>query len=594
MPDIQQLITKNLAIWTGAITNKKTTGRGSNKKIELTGIKKLRELILELAVRGKLVPQDPNDEPASVLLEKIAIEKERLYQEKKIKKQKPLPKISEDEKLFILPLGWSIERFGKIADIERGGSPRPIKDYITNDTEGLNWIKIGDTVKGSKYIISTHEKIRKEGLFKTREVFPGDFLLTNSMSFGRPYITKINGCIHDGWLRIHPPEILQKDYLYNLLSSSYVMRFFIATATGAVVQNLNKDKVRLLPLPIPPLAEQHRIVAKVDELMALCDQLEQQTEQSISAHQTLVDTLLNALVNSEQDAMAFADSWKLIEQNFELLFTTEQSIDKLKQTILQLAVMGKLVPQDHSDEPASVLLEKITAEKERLVKEKKIKKQKPLPEISEDEKPFELPKGWLFCRVMDIAKLITSGSRDWAKYYSDNGAIFVTMGNLSRGSYQLRMNTIKYVNPPRNGEGSRTKLEENDLIISITGDVGNLGLIPNNFGDAYINQHTCLLRFMHSCQNRYFPELMRSPLAKLQFDAPQRGIKNSFRLGDVGKMIIPVPPEKEQHRIVKKVDNLLTLCDNLKSQLINKKTTQQNLATALVEQTLTNNSTITI
>ena len=241
-------------------------------------------------------------------------------------------------------------------------------------------------------------------------------------------------------------------------------------------------------------------------------------------------------------------------------------IKRLRELILELAVRGKLVPQDPNDEPATVLLERIATEKAQLVKEKQIKKQKTLPPIGEDEKQFALPVGWEWARVWDVAMIITSGSRDWAKHYSESGAIFVTMGNLSRGDYRLRLDKLRYVNPPEGGEGSRTRLTENDLLISITGDVGNLGLIPANFGDAYINQHTCLLRFMPQCQNRYFPELMRSPWAKFQFDAPQRGIKNSFRLGDVGEMVIPVPSINEQHRIVAKVDEMMALCDQLEQQ----------------------------
>lgn len=221
-------------------------------------------------------------------------------------------------------------------------------------------------------------------------------------------------------------------------------------------------------------------------------------------------------------------------------------LKKLRQQILQEAIEGKLTAdfraQNLDIESAGELLARIRAEKEKLIKEKKIKKQKPLPPIREEEIPFELPEGWVWCRIWDVAELITSGSRGWAKYYANNGAIFITMGNLSKEHYQLRMDKIRYVQPPKDGEGSRTKLKEKDLLISITGDVGNLGLVPKNFGEAYINQHTCLLRFMPESQNMYFPELMRSPLAEYQYKAPQRGVKNSFRLGDVGEMIIPIPP----------------------------------------------------
>ncbi|MFA7434577.1 MAG: restriction endonuclease subunit S [Gemmobacter sp.] len=237
------------------------------------GIAKLRELILTLAMQGKLVEQDPNDQPANELLKEIEAEKQRLTQEKKIKKPKILPPIKSEEVPYELPWGWEWVRFGDISTIERGGSPRPIKAFLTNDPDGINWIKISDTDQGGKYIASTKEKIRSEGLSKTRMVYPGDFLLTNSMSFGRPYITKIKGCIHDGWLRISPPDALAKDYLYQLLSSPLIKKMFEASAAGAVVLNLNSEKVRELPIPLPPIQEQHRIIAKIDQLMARCDEL---------------------------------------------------------------------------------------------------------------------------------------------------------------------------------------------------------------------------------------------------------------------------------------------------------------------------------
>lgn len=263
-------------------------------------------------------------------------------------------------------------------------------------------------------------------------------------------------------------------------------------------------------------------------------------------------------------------------------------LKKLRQQILQEAIEGKLTAdwrkQNPDVEPASELLKRIAAEKEQLVKDKKIKKQKSLLPISEEEKPFELPEGWEWCRIWDVAKIITSGSRDWAKYYSEDGAIFVTMGNLSKESYRLRMDKIRYVQPPKNSEGARTRLEENDLLISITGDVGNLGLIPSSFGEAYINQHTCVLRFMSECQNKYFPELMHSPLAQYQYDAPQRGIKNSFRLGDVGEMIIPLPPLPEQKAIVTKVEKLFILCDQLETQITQNQTHAEQLMQAVLKE----------
>lgn len=256
-------------------------------------IENLRQSIFQEAVEGKLVEQDPNDEPASELLKKIQVEKENLIKEGKRKKEKPLDPINIDDITFNIPNGWKVIKLGEISLIERGGSPRPIDDFITEDLDGLNWIKIGDTDKNGKYITSTKEKIKKEGLFKTRMVYPGDFLLTNSMSFGRPYITKIQGCIHDGWLRISPSNSLNKDYLYNLLSSSLIKKGFEDVVSGAVVQNLNSEKVKNTIILLPPLEEQKRIVVRVEQLMTLCDELEERIKQSKEINEELLESLLH-------------------------------------------------------------------------------------------------------------------------------------------------------------------------------------------------------------------------------------------------------------------------------------------------------------
>ena len=423
------------------------------------------------------------------------------------------------------------------------------------------------------------------------QVNSGDILITRAGPKNRVGIsclvheTRPKLMISDKIIRFHLIQAgLYERYISLCLNAGLTSRHIEESKSGMAESqmNISQDKLKAAPIPLCPVPEQKRIVAKVDELMALCDALEQEQESSIAAHALLVENLLAALTNAANQG-EFKQAWARVAAHFDTLFTTEQSVEQLKQTILQLAVMGKLAEQDPADEPAGVLLERIAAEKARLVQEKKIKKQRALPEISEGEKVFELPEGWAWCRIWDVAELITSGSRDWAKYYSDSGAIFVTMGNLSRGDYKLRMDTIRYVQPPEDGEGARTQLKEHDLLISITGDVGNLGLIPENFGVAYINQHTCLLRFMPEIQNKYFPELMRSPLAKRQYDAPQRGIKNSFRLGDVGEMVIPLPPLEEQKRIAAMVDQLMLMCEQLKAKITNSQESQLMIASALTE-----------
>ena len=200
-------------------------------------------------------------------------------------------------------------------------------------------------------------------------------------------------------------DVLAPEYFSILGASRFIRsnieKLFVSTAGQKTV---NQKHIGGLLTAIPPQLEQHRIVTKVNELMALCDQLEQEQTSSINAHQTLVETLLTTLTDSTTPE-ELAENWARLAEHFDTLFTTEHSIDQLKQTILQLAVMGRLVPQDTSDEPASVLLEKIAAEKARLVKEKKIKKQKALPVISGQGKPFALPQGWVFARFEDVVDI---------------------------------------------------------------------------------------------------------------------------------------------------------------------------------------------
>ena len=263
-----------------------------NKADLQTAVKQAKSKILDLAIHGKLVPQDPDDEPASVMLEKLRAEKEAKIAAGEIKRGKNDSYIYKnstdncyyqkyadgceenisDEIPFDVPDGWVWCRLGEIADIARGGSPRPIEYFITDKENGINWIKIGDTVPESKYIISAKEKIKPEGKKYSRFVHAGDFLLTNSMSFGRPYILKIDGCIHDGWLVFADIiNSLLKEFLYYTLSSQYIYNSFSLVAAGSTVKNLKADTVKQVLFPFPPLAEQKRIVVKIEELFAQLD-----------------------------------------------------------------------------------------------------------------------------------------------------------------------------------------------------------------------------------------------------------------------------------------------------------------------------------
>ena len=233
----------------------------NNKELLKTHIKQARQKILDLAIHGKLVPQNKSDEPASVLLERIT-------------RDNPHYEKIEDEP-FEIPENWAWCKLGDVLNIARGGSPRPIQDYLTDDENGLNWIKIGDAEKGGKYIETVKEKIKPSGLSHTRAVKAGDFLLTNSMSFGRPYILKVDGCIHDGWLVLgNVKKSMIPDFLYFMLSSDFIYQSFAFAAAGSTVKNLKSETVQRTLFPLPPLTEQSRIVTKIEELFSALDQME--------------------------------------------------------------------------------------------------------------------------------------------------------------------------------------------------------------------------------------------------------------------------------------------------------------------------------
>ena len=249
----------------------------------------------------------------------------------------------------------------------------------------------------------------------------------------------------------------------------------------------------------------------------------------------------------------------------------------LRQKVLDLAIRGKLVPQDPNDEPASVLLERIRQQKQQMVKEGKLKakdiKNDTIIFVGEDnlhyekfadgsvkcienEIPFDLPEGWAWSKIGPLCEYITSGSRGWAQYYSETGSLFLRMGNLSRDSFDLRLDNLQRVNLPDNAEGIRTRVAENDLLFSITAEIGMLGLIPPNFEEAYINQHVGLIRFLKDAQTKYFPYILMSEFCRDQYYTVQSGMKNSFRLDNIQNILAPVPPLGEQIRIAEKLSGI--------------------------------------
>ncbi len=532
------------------------------------GIKKLRELILELAVRGKLVGQDASDEPASELLKRIAAEKARLVAEGKIKKQKQLTEIAEEERPFAIPANWEWCRLADLVNVLNGRAYKK-EELIDSGTPVL---RVGNL------FTSKHWYYSDLTLEEEKYCNPGDLLFAWSASFG-PFIWAGERSIyhyHIWKLDLYGAPSLYMQYLYTfLLEQTQKIK---ASGHGVAMIHMTKEKMEKLLVPAPPLAEQHRIVAKVDELMALCDRLEAQQADASSAHAQLVQALLGSLTQAS-DATEFAANWQRLAEHFHTLFSTEPSIDALKQTLLQLAVMGKLVPQDPSDEPASELMKQIADEKARLVADGSIKKQKQLPGVTQEETPSAVPAGWCWVRMGEVGETnigLTYSPSD----VGDIGIPVLRSSNVQKG--QIDLSDLVRVDMPVKDS---VLVQEGDLLICARN--GSKALVGKTAMISNLKEPMAFGAFMAIFRSKLNPYLLRfinSPLFRKVIDDVNTTTINQITQNNLRTTLLPLPPLAEQHRIVVKVDQLMALCDQLKTQLTQARQLNEQLASTLVEQ----------
>ncbi|MBT0334850.1 restriction endonuclease subunit S [Morganella morganii subsp. morganii] len=582
---VEKLITGHIDIWSSALQTRSAAGRGSNGKIDLYGIKKLRELILELAVRGKLVPQDPNDEPASELLKRIAAEKAELVKQGKIKKQKLLPEISEDEKPFELPVGWEWVRLGDLGLI--GSSSRVHQQDWKPD--GIPFYRAREIVTLAKYGEVNNDLFISPELFESlclNGLSPetNDIMLTGVGTIGVPYIVKPYDKFYfkDASVLIFKnTHAIYSEYLNKIFTSKYWKDEIHKYSMGTTVHTLTISRANEVLIPFASEQDQIGLVSKIDELMLLCDQLEQQSLSSLDAHQQLVETLLATLTDS-QNTKELSDNWVRISQHFDTLFTTEASIDALKQTILQLAVMGKLVPQDPNDEPASELLKRIEQEKTQLVKEGKIKKQKPLPPVSDEEKPFELPVGWEWVRLGTITNTRLGKMLDKAK---NKGQLKKYLRNTN---IQWDYISLEDINEMRFEEHELEEflLRKGDLLICEGGEPGRCA-VWNHEGEYYFQKALHRLRTFLNMSPHFFAMTLKIGALNGTLDSLFTGVTIKHLPGDkLQQYVVPLMPLKEQVKVLAKTYELLELCDTLKSRLQSAQQTRLHLADALTDAAL--------
>ena len=562
----QELITNHLDLWTSATTHA-ANGRGKNGKVELTGIQKLRELILELAVRGKLVNQSPADGPSTALIAEIETEKARLVNSKEIKKPKPTQPVSEKDKPFSIPETWGWHSLGAAGYTQTGSTPsKSNSEFFGGD---IPFIKPGDISENGDVGYDN------EGLTATGKAALGKWAKKNSLlmvcigTIGKCGLIDRQVTFNQQINSLTPyiPEMSR--FLLLCLKSPYFQEAGWGKSSSTTISILNKGKWESIPVPVPPLEEQHRIVQKVDELMALCDRLEQQTSDQLEAHETLVDTLLNTLTQSE-NATELADNWARLAAHFDILFTTEQSIDKLKKTIMQLAVMGRLVEQDATDESARTFRKKIAESKEKLMAAGEIRKQKPHSSLQREDLKTLLPKKWEWATFGEV-----TFNRDAERI------------PLSVEERQRRTGQFDYYG----ASGAIDKIDDylfDKPLLLIGEDGANLlnRSTPIAFiasGKYWVNNHAHVIDGVSQDFLKYLCLYINAISLEPYVTGTAQPKMNQAKLNSIP---VPLPPEGEQVRIVQKVDELMALCNQLKERLNQISETRCKLAESVVEGAL--------
>lgn len=487
----------------------------------------LKNSILQLAIQGKLVEQRPEEGTAEELFAQIQEEKQRLIVEKKIKKEKPLPEITDDEKPFDIPENWKWVKLGEIVTV-LGGKRIPAGRQLTTENTGYKYIRVSDMKDGTV--------LTDELLYVPSDIFPSiaryiihkeDVYITVAGTIGR--VGKIPEEIDGANLTENADRlvfsILEQNWLIKCLESNIVQSQIVNVTTKVGQPKLAIKRIQELIIPLPPLAEQKRIVAKIEELLPYIDRYEQ--------------------------------AWSKLEQ-FNSRFPED-----MKKSLLQYAIQGKLVEQRPVEGTAEELFAQIQVEKQRLITEKKIKKEKPLPEITEDEKPFDIPESWKWCRLGSILYKLTDGTHSTPKY-TTSGVPFLSVKDMSSG--KLDFSNCKYISEQEHQElYTRCNPELGDLLLTKVGTTGIPVIVDTN-EQFSLFVSVALLKFdQNLLYNKFLQLIINAPLVQKQATENTRGVGNkNWVMRDIANTIIALPPLAEQKRIVEKLEQLLPLCERLK------------------------------
>jgi len=546
-------------------------------------IPRLRRFIFDLAVRGKLVAQDPRDEPASELLKRIQAEKVRLVKAGKIKESQPLMAIDGTKAPYGIPSSWEWVPLGETVNSHLGGGT-PSKNNSSYWDGDIFWASVKDVGKG-KYIEETIDRITKAGLADSSSnlIPPGNLIIVTRMGLGKLSINRV-------------PIAINQDLRALSLSSLSVIDFhyiFFKThgfaGTGLTVKGIRVEELLNIAFPLPPLAEQHRIVAKVDELMALCDRLEAAQAERESRRDRLVASSLNRL-NNGADAEAFRDHARFNFNHLPSLTTKPEHIQLLRQTILNLAVLGKLTAdwRDRHGElgDASNLLAKLEQRHEKAGGHRH-GNAAAATEEAHDLNVGELPQSW---RITDLR---TAVCPDRPITYgilmpgpdTPDGIQYVRVADFPKD--RINLATIRRTTKEIENNYARARLRTGDILLSIRGTVGRVCVVPPELQDGNITQDTARLSIQDVLHRDFVMWFLRSSITQQRMQNCSKGVAvRGINIGDVRALQLPVPPLAEQQHIVAKVEELMALCDRLETQLTITHTETRRLLEAVLHDTL--------
>jgi type I restriction enzyme S subunit len=542
------------------------------------GIVRLRDLILSLAVQGKLVPQDPSDEPADTLLKVIRTEKDRLIAEGKIRRDKPLPEITHEEKPFALPEKWRWIRLGSAIELISGQHLGP-SEYVDGLGSDIPYLT------GPAEFGPCNPEPTRSTVVRRAVAARGDILITVKGSG----VGKLN-TVSQAEIAISRQLMAVRPILLNVHFVQLVLRamgaVFQQKAVGIAIPGIAREDVTEAVIGLPPIAEQARIVAKVDELMNLCDELDVRGRLEAKQHSRLTATLFDALAASESPH-ALAENWARVAANFDLLLDRPEAVDTLEQAILQLAVRGLLVQQEPTDEPASELLKKIRAEKNLLIAKGKIGRDKPTIPIEDNEKSFELPAGWEWARFGDyIVELCTGpfGSMIHKEDYVVDGIPLINPSHMVDGAIRPDP-SVSISEEFAEKKLSAYRLSAGDMVLARRGEVGRYAHVSDVQDGWICGTGSFFVKLANCIDRRYLGLVFEDPGMRMHLQGESVGMTmTNLNQRILLEAPLAVPPLTEQARIVARVEELRCLCAVLRERLVARQSCQAYFAEALVGQ----------